>query len=602
MGFILPGLLFLGLPLIGAVVLLYFLKIRRREVVTPSILFWTKALADMQANTPWQKLKPSWLLALQILAIILATAAVARPFVKATGMGGRDLVIVIDNSATMSATDVKPSRLEKAKQEATALLEGLGKGDRAMIIAASERTSPVSAFTADKKGLAQAIAQIEPTDLAGNMVDALNLAAANQASGRKSQTVMVSDGSFPEIPSRTLDQIEVRLVPIGTDSDNTGVSLLRSDVKSDGTQQIFVRVTHSGKKPRKVRAITTVDGQMVDARELSLEPGGSKPFEFALRGQGTGLLETRLEPSDSLAADDIARIMLSGPQSVKALLVGKGNYYLEQALSLDPRLEVSTLQIQPEPSILQEFDLIIWDRVSSRHSVGVPEVFISAGSPSAPATLGSRSEPGSLYWKRQALVSSGVELSVVRMQRFQALSVRPWAEVWAESDGQAIITAGELQGARKISFGWDFLESDMPLRVGFPILISNTLDWLLGGAPADSVYRPGAIVGIPSSGENPIIVTSPSGKRHQLDAGNTDFSQTLTCGIYQWKSGDEEGSFLVNLARAPELGSVEDLGAKGLASHVQQGKPRTNRDIYQFFLLALILILTLEWMVFHRRI
>ena len=57
----------LGLT-IPAIIALYFLKIRRPTRVVPALHLWPTQIRDRQANVPWQRLRPSWLLFLQFEA------------------------------------------------------------------------------------------------------------------------------------------------------------------------------------------------------------------------------------------------------------------------------------------------------------------------------------------------------------------------------------------------------------------------------------------------------------------------------------------------------------------------------------------------------
>ena len=56
-------------------ILLYILKLRREPQVISSILLWSKVLREMQANTPFQKLRNNLLMLLQILMVILIAFA-----------------------------------------------------------------------------------------------------------------------------------------------------------------------------------------------------------------------------------------------------------------------------------------------------------------------------------------------------------------------------------------------------------------------------------------------------------------------------------------------------------------------------------------------
>src|SRR5437870_2304001 len=109
----------------GLIVLMYILKLRRRDVVVSSTFLWRQVIRDVQANAPFQKLRKNLLLFLQLLAIALIVLALSRPFWRGKGIGGRSVVIVVDTSASMMATDVGRNRLEEAKRVAREVVRGM---------------------------------------------------------------------------------------------------------------------------------------------------------------------------------------------------------------------------------------------------------------------------------------------------------------------------------------------------------------------------------------------------------------------------------------------------------------------------------------------
>src|SRR5262245_40875085 len=106
---------------IPALLILYFLTLRRREMDASSTLLWKKAIQDLQVNAPFQKLRRNLLLLLQLLLLALLLLALSRPITFFTPGAGKNTVIIIDRSASMRATDVdngKTSRLDDAKKRA----------------------------------------------------------------------------------------------------------------------------------------------------------------------------------------------------------------------------------------------------------------------------------------------------------------------------------------------------------------------------------------------------------------------------------------------------------------------------------------------------
>ncbi|MGH8705620.1 MAG: BatA domain-containing protein, partial [Burkholderiales bacterium] len=114
------------LAAIPLVVILYMLRARREPRVVPSVLLWERASRDLVARLPMRRLERSLLLLLQVLALALIALALARPLLALRGLVGDAIVIVIDTSASMQATDVNPTRLAAAQLEAVDLLGRLG--------------------------------------------------------------------------------------------------------------------------------------------------------------------------------------------------------------------------------------------------------------------------------------------------------------------------------------------------------------------------------------------------------------------------------------------------------------------------------------------
>src|SRR5512140_1772590 len=107
-----------GLAFVPLVLAMYLLKLRRDRSVVPSTLLWHRLVSDVEANAPWQRLRRSLLLLLQLLLVAILAILAARPFVeRPAGLAG-DLVLVVDTSASMQSTDVTPTRLDAAKTAA----------------------------------------------------------------------------------------------------------------------------------------------------------------------------------------------------------------------------------------------------------------------------------------------------------------------------------------------------------------------------------------------------------------------------------------------------------------------------------------------------
>ena len=128
---------------IPSLLLLYFLKLRRREQPVSSTLLWRKAIQDMQVNSPFQRLRRNLLLLLQLLVLIALLLALANPVTFSRAGAGQNSVILIDHSGSMNATDLGGrSRLEEAKRQANNLVDSMGRNAKAMVIAFARDGDP----------------------------------------------------------------------------------------------------------------------------------------------------------------------------------------------------------------------------------------------------------------------------------------------------------------------------------------------------------------------------------------------------------------------------------------------------------------------------
>src|SRR5262245_57421606 len=137
----------------AAILLLYFLKLKRQPVEVPSTYLWLKSIEDLHVNSIWQKLRHSLLLFLQLLLILLAIISLLRPSWSGQKQLGTRSIFLIDISASMSATDVRPgektTRLDEAKRQVLALIDQMQTGDVAMVISFSNRPNVEHPFTDD---------------------------------------------------------------------------------------------------------------------------------------------------------------------------------------------------------------------------------------------------------------------------------------------------------------------------------------------------------------------------------------------------------------------------------------------------------------------
>src|SRR5262245_13683564 len=236
MNFLSPGAFLFALAL-PVVVVFYLLKRKRVVKLASSTLLWQRFLAETQANAPFQRLRKNWLLILQLIMLALVVFALSRPFFKGNARESRLRVIILDGSASMQATDEKPSRFEKARAEALKWVDGLRDGEQMMVLLAGASTEVKQSPTSDKSALRRALQSSAPSDSPTRLADALKTASAFTFEKRGEETVtsgeihLFSDGAAPDLEDLSNKNLPVVYHRVGTGRNNAGI--IRIDVKAN---------------------------------------------------------------------------------------------------------------------------------------------------------------------------------------------------------------------------------------------------------------------------------------------------------------------------------------------------------------------------------
>ncbi|MBO6740983.1 MAG: VWA domain-containing protein [Phycisphaerales bacterium] len=389
---------------IPALIILYFLKLRRIPREVSSTLLWKKTIQDLQANAPFQRLRKNLLLFLQLIVLGLILLALAQPRSATTSEQGKKYLILIDRSASMAAVDGdetlgSKSRLERAKEEAIALVESMRepsvfsqgeKADEAMIIAFDASAEIVAQFTSDQSALINAINAIEQTDAPSSIEEAYRLAQAQRPNrlvtdaneaGEVLNTIeleelkggdpyffhLYSDGRIPDIQSVRADQVEGQFAfeyhAMGTQtSNNIGLVALRSERDYDDPTKlsIFVGVQSTDTIERAVDAELIIDGVTRSVRQIDLpaatidDTTGQKTTAsggvvFELVEPNAVLARVRLDTNgdedpeaDVLLTDNEGALIVPPAKQAAVALVSTGNLFVQSAISGFPlsRFEV----------------------------------------------------------------------------------------------------------------------------------------------------------------------------------------------------------------------------------------------------------------------
>lgn len=633
-------MIFAGLPFVqvllvfgaaaAAAVALYILKLRRRTVAVPFSKLWERILRDKEATSLFSKLKRLLSLLLQLALLALLAMALGDPRAAASLMKGRTLVVLVDASASMQATDVSPSRLGAAKDEVKKILRSLGGSDRMLIAQMDGAVTPLGPLSGDTSELERELDSIRPTEARADFPKALRFATDTLRGVDEGEIVVVSDGNLGEARDAAgpvhLGNTKLSYVKVGTGQRNVAITefSVRRYPLDKNRYEVMLEVANTGTDPEDVELKLTGDGQLVDLTKLRLSPGERLPRFYANLSGASRTLEANVAPlgasKDELPVDNRAYALLPERRRAKVLVVSQGNTYLEAALLLDEYLDVAQLTPKAYADKVAkgrpEADVVIFDGVTPHETPKAHAIYIDPRAEgAAPVSIGEEiKSPGFDKIDRKHPSVRFTALDDVNIAKAHKLTPGPQDKVVGASDSGAILVSGVREGFKFVAIGFDVRESDLPLRVAWPLLLLNTINWFTGeDAKYLSSFRTGDVWRIPLDRETTqdARLDGPNGFSEPLtvhDGKAVFFGQRA--GFYELHARSKDGADVSN-AFAANMLDVDESTIAPAATITVDGKTAgevegfhvgVRREIWIYLLIIAVVLTAVEWATYHRRI
>jgi Ca-activated chloride channel homolog len=590
-------------------VLLYFLKVRRRERTVSSLLLWHTSVRDREASTFFQRLHRDPLLILQLLALLALALALARPVATVMGQGARKVVVVLDTSASMKARDISPSRFEAARAGAASLVRGLGEGAEVMVIEAGVQPKVTAALARDRDRALAAIGAAQPRDLPTRVQEAVRTARALVAAEPRAEIHVFTDGAFTLPQSADIADPRVRWIGVARGGQNVAITSLsiRKNYYGAFDYQAFVSLVNYSAEQQTFSFRLEIDGKSIAEKEVTLEPNVRRSVVLPFSHNGGGTVIARLKVDDDLAVDNVAYAILPPPRKIAVLLVSPGNLFLEKALKTDPQVALEVRTPDQYQGGMADADVVVLDSVTPPRAGAGRFIFVNVVPPDVPLeVLGRLERPTIMDWDRSHPVMRHVEFAKVTME--DAMRIRPLAagRPVVEAVGGPLIYALEERDRKALFVGFDLFKTDFPLRIAFPLVLSNTLRWLhpAGLDQASFQFATGQPILLPAPhGVTTVTVTTPGGRTVQgrVTRGMVSFTETDETGIYTLATSRGETKVAVNLADADESNLAPHALPVASAHGPAAAPVPVQRELWPFFVILALLILLVEGALYWRR-
>lgn len=490
-----PLVLLITIPL---VILLYILKRKYREVQVSSSLLWKEAYKNTQANTPWEKLRVNIMMILQILVILLLIFALMSPFLKFGGKTYKNLIVVIDTTASMSTLyDKDKTRLEAGKQMADDYIKSIKENTNNYILAFNGGSNIETKNTID---------EIVQTYGSGDISSTLSYVRSLGEGLEEYEVLIVSDKKVD------LGDIKGKVVSLANSGENAGITNL-SHKYSENKMKVIATVKNNGNTDYTGDFSLYNGEELVKVESLDLPKGASKTLNFELENFNGEYLKGELSNKDLITGDNTYYDIIRNNKGKKVLLVTEKNVFLEKSFNNIENVEL--YKTNDVNNITEDsYDLYVFDGV-------IPKVMPKKGSilfinPTSNEffKVESKEELGQATGVEKELSNYTKDINFT-LSNYKNIEVPYFGKAFLKVDENTIGFIGELNGRSIGALGFDVHNTDFALKKEFPILIYELGEKLIkSGVLYKNNYK---------AGEEILIKGTPNGKNLKVKAPDKNY-------------------------------------------------------------------------------
>lgn len=578
------------LILIPGIILLYVLKQKSEDKDISSLYLWRETYKNIEVSSPWERLKNNLLMYIQIAVILGIILALAGPYLANSQAGSKNMVLVFDNSGSMNTvyTD-KKSRLETAKEQALDYVEKWNGNVNVTLLSCNQNSKVILSGCSDTNKIKEAIYNISPTDVAGNLEPAVSMVESMAEQWDGYEALFFTDNSI------NLGKVKGNVVDISSEGNNAAVDYVSYDYGKDGSISVVSKVTNYGTEITSSDVNLYFNDKMVGIENSGeLAPGESTVIYFEpvttkdYENKGTIVIRAEWDQKDALENDNTAYTIIRENDEQKVLLISKQNVFLEKAISTLENVTLYKANSMEEAKGSGKYDLYIFDSIMPEEIPDGNLLFIN------PEDSKVTKDLFQVKGKKKGAIINICEQKYTQMinkdftfgvNQYQQIEPAGKAEVFLQADKDKVGFLEQVGNRQIAVLGFDLHASDFALQMEFPILINQLLGDILQGY----MLR-----------ENQII----AGEEYLVNQVSYTKEQA---GIYTIEGetieGKVEESLAVNfptttessLTKAVEVSQEESAKTKTATDTI-----RNTRDIKTPIIWLVLMLVGLEWGIYLK--
>ncbi|VYU30436.1 VWA domain-containing protein [Clostridium tertium] len=586
-----PLFLLITIPLL---VLLYILKRKYREEVISSTLLWNEVYKNTRANTPWEKLRKNIMLLLQIIILLLLIFSLMKPFLNFGGKSYKNIILLIDNTASMSAEYGDGTRLEEGKKLAKEFLASTKDDTNTYIISYDGDSKLLQNGDFNKEISNEIISEISQSYNTGDISESLSfIKAIGEGIEEEYEVIAFTDKDF------SLGDVNGKIVSLANSGVNASIDNVSHKFLEDKVR-VIATVTNRGSGDY-AGDFSLYDGEeLLSVTSLELKESESRTLTFDLPTIKSEVLKGELSRKDMILEDNTYNHVVGKKKVNKVLIVTEQNLFLEKAFSSIENTEVYKTNSTSNLTSADKYDLYVFDNVT-------PDVMPSEGSllfinPSSNEYFNVIS--GGEGGEAKAVigeVSKYLEDTTFTAAKYNSIEIPYYGRGFLNINEDYIGFKGEVDGRKIAALSFDLHDSDFPLKKEFPILVYDLGENMISsGMVYKSNFKAGdKIIARGISSENNIVLTYPNGETLDLKSGD-EVKEDNQLGVYKLNVLEEKELFSVNFPSEKESNtSISNISE---SENIVKAKADLKRglNISPLLILLAMGIVAFEWIMYKR--
>lgn len=571
-------------------ILVYFLKVKPVKKTTTAFFLWQEIIDQKKASQLFHKLKDLFSLLILLLAFMLICTALLNP-VRVNEVENKDLLILIDNSLSMSAIEKSDSRLELAKEKAIEIIKGMGLNRSAVLATVSNQIQYEVDKTNNLTLLKDGVTAINGSKN-GLQINIFEEMAGNSSILDNYRVIFLTDGCHEQLSHFKF----IEIIKIGTVINNIGITGF--DIQrlpgAENTAGIFLKLFNSGTTDLDVEVKLSLDEKenLFKIIRISLKPGFNLPYTEAFKNVPSGKWIVSINGKDALAEDDVAYAVLPEFEPIRVQIKSENkDYFLIKCIKAFEEFKNHFVIVDKDPDIL----------LTDNQEVALASL--------KPAILFGLQQSTKFWLLKNDELITPILLSeatenhrILRYMKPEILKVKDAKNITLakgvlpilvdENQSPIVFKINEID-QKIVVLNFDLYRSDFFLSVNFPILIHNIcIDLANHSNEISAAYQVGDYISFSSMPEN-LKITSPSGLQNNEVGQN--YGPLDEKGFYQLTK--ENKTNLVAVGVSPECESnLNNAKVQTTLLPISSGLP-----ISYFLVFIAISLVLLELILYHRR-